>query len=222
MNFFAHASLAAERSSDAAFVLGAMLPDLCTISGARLGGAATAELGAGVRFHHASDAAFHTSAAFSAFCIGFGAVLQARGVRRGPARGAAHVAGELMLDGWLARAAGVPALYRHSLARAEALLAGSSFAPERAAAIASVCARLHAAPVPEAYAEAAFVCARVERALATRPFLALAASEQPELERAVRGAARELEGWAPEALRAVAVALDAGARSPTAEAKEAP
>ena len=83
-----------------------------------------------------------------------------------------------------------------------------------------VCRRLHAAPLPEAYADAAFVCERVERALATRPFLALAESELPDLERAVRDATGDVQGWAPGALRAVATALDAGTRSPMSFAKE--
>lgn len=207
MNFFAHASLAAERSGDAAFVLGAMLPDLCGFAGMRLARAPEAALGDGVRFHHASDAAFHANVEFGAFCARFGHALETNGVRRGPARGAAHVAGELLLDGWLAREAGVPALYRDALVRANTLLESGALASDRVAAVAGVCARLHAAPVPEAYADVAFVCARVERALAPRAYLALAAHDLPLLERAVRDAAQELPGWAPAALAGVAAAV---------------
>lgn len=223
MNFFAHASLAAERSGDAAFVLGAMLPDLCGFAGLRLARAPEASLGDGVRFHHASDAAFHANAEFGEFCTRFGRALQARGVRRGPARGAAHVAGELLLDGWLAHEAGVPALYRDALARAEPLLASGALASDRVAAVASVCVRLHGAPVPEAYADAAFVCARVERALAARAYLALAAHELPALEGAVGDASREVADWAPAALAAVTVAVSqSAANTSTPETEDCP
>lgn len=204
MNFFAHASLAAERSSSAAFVLGAMLPDLCGFAGARLAAPPGAALGAGVRFHHASDAAFHAAGAFTAFCAEFAGALQASGVRRGPARGAAHVAGELLLDGWLAREKGVPALYRSALASASELLERGAPQEASGAAVAGVCARLHAAPVPEAYGDPAFVCARIERALAARPYLALASSETPIVAGALARATRGTRDWAPSALATVA------------------
>lgn len=208
MNFFAHAYLAAQRSADAAFVLGAMLPDLCSFAGMRLGAAPAAALGDGVRFHRATDTVFHANGAFNARCTQLADALQARGVRRGPARGVAHVAYELLLDGWLAAEAGVPALYRCALGDAARLLGGSGLAPGASADISAVCARLHAAPVPEAYADAAFVCARVERALAPRPVLALTATELSAVADALRDAATESALWAPSALASVARALD--------------
>ena len=208
MNFFAHAYLAAQRSADAAFVLGAMLPDLCSFAGMRLGAAPAAALGDGVRFHRATDTVFHANGAFNARCTQLADALQARGVRRGPARGVAHVAYELLLDGWLAAEAGVPALYRCALGDAARLLGGSGLAPGASAGISAVCARLHAAPVPEAYADAAFVCARVERALAPRPVLALTATELSAVADALRDAATESALWAPSALASVARALD--------------
>ena len=208
MNFFAHAYLAAERSTDAAFVLGAMLPDLCAFAGSRLGVTPSAALGDGVRFHRATDALFHANGAFNARCAQLADALQARGVRRGPARGVAHVAHELLLDGWLAHEAGVPALYRRALGEAARLLGNSDLDPSASDGVAEVCARLHAAPVPEAYADAAFVCARVERALASRPYLALAASELIAVASALRDAASESALWAPGALASVSRALD--------------
>jgi hypothetical protein len=207
VNFFAHAYLAHERSADAAFVLGAMLPDLCAFSGGRLPEAPDSPLGDGVRFHHASDAAFHAASEFAAFCSELSAALQAEGVRRGPARGVAHVGGELLLDGWLARRRGVPALYRSALADARALLAGApALAPLREG-IAATCARVLAAPLPEAYTDAEFVCARVERALAPRAYLALAAHELPAVARALTEAAPLTERWAEPALASAAEGL---------------
>ena len=208
MNFFAHAYLAAERSADAAFVLGAMLPDLCAFAGSRLGLAPSAALGDGVRFHRATDAVFHANSAFNARCTQLADALQARGVRRGPARGVAHVANELLLDGWLAREAGVPVLYRRALGEAARLLGDSDLDPNASDGVAEICARLQGAPVPESYADAGFVCARVERALASRPYLALAANELSAVASALRDAASESVLWAPSALASVARALD--------------
>jgi hypothetical protein len=211
VNFFAHAFLASERHSDAAFVLGAMLPDLCGFARVRAVRGAPGALGEGVRFHHASDAVFHGSRLFGERCAGLASRLEARGVRRGPARGVAHVGLELLLDGWLARAAGVPRGYRESLERAETLLGEGALELEARRGVAAVCLRVHASPLPEAYVDAAFVCERVERALAQRPFLALQAGELEAVATALGEAALACADWAPSVLAGVRRALDADA-----------
>jgi len=200
VNFFAHAALAHELRADPAFVLGAMLPDLCGFARVRLASDPGGALGAGVRFHHASDAAFHAQRVFVARCGELSAALEARGVRRGPARGVAHVANELLLDGWLAREAGVPSTYRAALKCAGELLGTSDAAPSLSVALDPVCARLVAAPLPESYADVAFVCERVERALASRTFLALAQGELLALAPAVARASEACASWAPAVL----------------------
>ncbi len=207
MNFFAHAFLAQEHDAGPAFVLGAMLPDLCSMGRVRLGDAPCGALGEGVRFHHASDAAFHAQRVFTLRCGVLSSALEARGVRRGPARGVAHVAQELLLDGWLAREGGVPRAYRDSLGDASALLRDGALDLALSGDVALVCARVHASPLPEAYADVAFVCERVERALAQRPFLALEASELPAVAAAVGEAAAECAQWAPNVLASVRRAL---------------
>ena len=207
MNFFAHAVLASERRGDSAFVLGAMLPDLCGFARVRLAGAPASALGDGVRFHHASDAAFHAHRMFAARCAQLAHALEARGVRRGPARGAAHVASELLLDGWLARETGVPAAYRAALAGATELLRDDAIFEGARGALRDVCARIHASPLPEAYGDASFVCERTLRALAPRPFLALAAHELPALEHAIASTAEGCAQWAPGVLDAVRSSL---------------
>jgi len=220
VNFFAHAVLASERSADAAFVLGAMLPDLCGFARVRIGEPTPGALGDGVRFHHASDAAFHGHRVFAVRCSELAATLEARGVRRGPARGVAHVANELLLDGWLAREAGVPRAYRDSLRDAGELLRDGALGAAASGELAAICTRVHASPLPEAYADVAFVCERVERALAPRPFLALDPSERAAVASTLAGAAEECAGWAPGVLAGVRRTLDEarGARAvPSAE-----
>ncbi len=213
MNFFAHAVLASERNADAAFVLGAMLPDLCGFAGVRIGATCDGALGEGVRFHHASDAAFHAHLLFGAQCGELSAALERRGVRRGPARGVAHVANELLLDGWLARESGVPRAYRESLRDAPRLLLGNALAGTAEGGLSAVCARVHSSPLPEAYGDVAFVTERVERALAARPLLALEASELPTVVRALAEAQERCARWAPGVLGGVRRALAESARS---------
>jgi D-aminopeptidase len=215
VNFFAHAVLATERSPDAAFVLGAMLPDLSGFARVRLGELAPGALRDGVRFHHASDTAFHGHRAFGAHCAALARTLEARGVRRGPARGVAHVASELLLDGWLAGQAGVPRAYRDSLAAARELIEREQGETPWRSEVAAVCARVHAAPLPEAYEEVAFVCERVERALAPRPFLALASSEQHAVAAVLRDEASGCARWAPSVLDGVRRAFPASGNPET-------
>ena len=83
-----------------------------------------------------------------------------------------------------------------------------AISPNERAAASPTCARLHVAPVPESYADAAFVCARVERALASRPVLALAAHELSAVASALSDAANDSALWAPGALESVARALN--------------
>jgi hypothetical protein len=117
MNFFSHAWVAARIRTDPAFVLGAMLPDLATMLGARLELPADPTLAAGVRFHHATDAAFHASEGFQRWNRTGVEDLLALELPRGPARGAAHVGVELLLDAALARVPGcATAAYRAALA----------------------------------------------------------------------------------------------------------
>jgi hypothetical protein len=121
-------------------------------------------------------------------------------VRRGPARGVAHVASELQLDGWLAREAGVPRAYRDSLADARGLLRECALRPDARADVEAICVRVHASPLPEAYASAEFVCERVVRALAHRPFLALEPRERPAVAAELAASAERCAGWAPGVL----------------------
>ena len=90
MNFGAHI-VVAERVG--ASPLAAAAPDLVHM--ARLGLAP----GVDAAHHHRADAAFHDLPWFQARTRALSIDLQGHGVRRGPARGAAHVAVELLLDG---------------------------------------------------------------------------------------------------------------------------
>jgi hypothetical protein len=179
VNFFGHACLAAEVRREAAFVFGAMLPDLASMAGLRIASIAHAETDAGRRFHFATDAAFHRAEGFRSLCSTATRALAAAGLRRGPARAIGHVGIELLLDGWLASEQGVPALYAAALALTPALSSAIVFQREAdAAPLVELCERIAAAPLtPDLWCEPERLAARLVRILARRPLLALEASE---------------------------------------------
>lgn len=190
MNFFGHALIAAAERRDAGFVLGAMLPDLASMAGLRLLAADEPVLAAGISLHFASDARFHAEPAFRRACIEATYRLREAGVRRGPARAAAHAGLELLLDGFWARSRGVPAVYRAALEEVPAALPSLRWrGREGGARLARACERIARSPLPEAYAEPDFAVERLVRILQRRPRLALLAEEVP----AVRRWAREAE-----------------------------
>jgi len=184
MNFFGHAAIAGRFESHPVFALGAMLPDFCGMLGLRVPGPAEGVLGAGVRFHHVTDHAFHELERFRSLYRDAVALLDGRGVRRGTARAAAHVGVELLLDAELAESDDARALYLAALAAAQApeLLSDSAFTSaftgeerERLARLAGTLAERGVAKRPSTVA----VVTRLERALGSRQRLAIRAEDVP-------------------------------------------
>jgi hypothetical protein len=174
VNFFGHALVATWQSGSPAFALGAMLPDFATMCRSRAQVVGHIDLAAGVAWHHATDRAFHMLAAFRAVESHTVEQLLARGLRRGPARGAAHVSVELCLDVALVGEPGAVDGYLAALAAGaepavdDALSWGS---PDGAARWRLLRERLAArgAPAPDA----ARIAERVTFALSGRPLLEL-------------------------------------------------
>lgn len=207
MNFFGHALLAHRRRDEAGFVLGAMLPDLASLCGvaAEPGTAAVAD---GVAHHHRVDGVFHGCAAFHALVGETVAQLRARAVARGGARGAAHVAVELLLDGALARDEAACRAFRRALTLGAA---GAVALPdgEAAARLARVCERLVGSDVPAAYADPAFVAERVCGALSRRPRLALDAAARAAVHATLPDVAARVRAAAPALLEDLEATLRA-------------
>ena len=199
MNFFGHAWLAARARPDSAFVFGAMLPDLAAMLGLRVAGVADVAVDGGRRFHLATDAAFHRSEGFAALVLGSTRTLRVAGLRPGPARAIGHVGVELLLDGWLAEAHGVPPLYDAALACGPALAASVSFRRDGdAAALGALCTRIRdAALPPSAWCEPERLAARLARILARRPRLAREAGELPAVRGGVASGTVEVARAAP-------------------------
>jgi hypothetical protein len=180
LNFFAHAVVASWHSHDARFVLGAMLPDLASMAGVRVHSATDLELQRGIDMHHATDAAFHIAPIFTSFCAEAIARLTSEGVERGTARAVAHVGVELTLDGVLSSHRESRALYSAALdvAVSGGLEGSLTVTPtESLARLTTGLGRLARAPIPEAYADPEVVADRLRMILASRPRLAMRASD---------------------------------------------
>ncbi len=101
MNYFGHAAIATLAGGDPEFVLGAMLPDLCAMAGVRCTSFVHPSVQNGVRFHVQTDSLFHQTQAFLAHNRVTLQALLHLGVRRGPARAAAHIGVEMLIDAQL-------------------------------------------------------------------------------------------------------------------------
>jgi hypothetical protein len=180
MNFFGHAAVAGRFETHPAFVLGAMLPDFCSMLGLPSLTPTDGQLGAGVRFHHVTDHAFHDLPVFRGLCRDATAWLDERRVRRGSARAVAHVGVELMLDAELAENAESRALYLAALQAGgePALLRDTPFsaeARERLGRLTGTLAERGVAKRPEN----TLVVERLERALMRRPRLLIVPLDLP-------------------------------------------
>jgi hypothetical protein len=103
MNFVAHALVASRLvPGHGAFGLGAMAPDLASMSRIRLDrDRLPAEVLAGVGFHAVTDAAFHSAPGVVALMADLRARLITAGLGVGASRAVGHVGVELLLDGVL-------------------------------------------------------------------------------------------------------------------------
>jgi hypothetical protein len=199
VNAFGHAVAASWERRDGAFLLGAMLPDLATLVGGRLGRVGEPALAAGLRHHLRVDACFHSLPGFTSWEAEASAGLRQAGLRRHPARAAAHVAIELALDGELAREPAHAGVHERAM-RAARERDAPAWRREPSGDWGELIARLSAAGPPRHLREPEAVARRVEAALARRPRLRLAGAE-----------GRALAGWldaqAPAAgVRAAALA----------------
>jgi hypothetical protein len=177
MNFFGHAVIAALEDAEPRFVLGAMLPDLCSMAGLQLKSSADPSVARGIAQHHRIDHAFHGIPAFVALCAGALTTLERAGVSRATARAVGHVGSQLLLDGALAPRSAALRAYRAALACAsddERVTLGLELRRGSAALLPRLALRLSAAAIPDGYREPRFVAERLTWILARRPRLALA------------------------------------------------
>jgi hypothetical protein len=223
VNFFGHALVASRQGSDPRWVLGAMMPDFASMCRARLEGSDDPVVSAGIAFHHRTDDAFHGAPTFLALYTEGIDALERRGVARGAARAVAHVGTELLLDGLLLDDAPAQAAYLDAVALPAAASPGLRFRGDGGARFAKLYDRLRDHGLPEDYRSPERVAHQLERILAPRPRLALAAEDIPRIVpwlRETRGRLREgVEGLLEEVGRALGPAPPDAAADPFASTR---
>jgi len=204
VNFYAHAVVAEAQCVDPDFVLGAMLPDLAAMAGLRVQGTDAVNLGEGMRQHHESDHAFHVCDAFATLTRDGAHDLQVAGLRRGPARAAAHVGIELLLDGWLVAEQPPSPTYRHALGRAASCADTVRWRGPAGDSWQRLCSRISANGVTEGYRDPDEVARRTIRTLHRRPRLALTECERAPLARWLREVRLRVAHHGPALIEAAA------------------
>jgi len=198
MNYFAHARLAATRSDDPRFALGAMLPDWLAWIGDRPRRVADGAVAAGIRFHHECDAAFHAAPRFLTLVRAAGTALADGGLPRGPARGAAHVGVELLLDAALVDLDPEAPFYGAALDAASAASRSITWSrPDSGARFAHAIRRLAAEGPPRRYRDPERLAHAVERTLARRPRLRVPAEARSVVSAWAHAARPDVQRAAP-------------------------
>lgn len=214
MNYFGHAAVASWQTTGdalAGVALGAMLPDFGVMCSARIASGGTVHVDAGIALHHATDAVFHHAPAVTALFRDTEARLEARGVRRGPMRAAAHVGVELLLDGVLLDDARHRDAYTAGLAHDPAPLVWREDGD--AARFATLLARLRGYGVPDDLRRPRAAAERIFRMLAGRRLLAPDATERAAIADVLENVAPRIAVAAPTVIRQVAAGLQQAADS---------
>jgi hypothetical protein len=176
VNYFGHAAVASWTTREPVVLLGAMLPDVATMCGARLApgeAQADAAVGRGIALHEATDAAFHRLPAATALMRELDDRLEAAGCARGPRRAVAHVGTELLLDGVYVDDPEFRAAYLEGIAAEPAAVAWRGDEDGVASArLAVVLGRMRGYGVPDDLRDPELVTQRLARILGPRPLLA--------------------------------------------------
>jgi acyl carrier protein phosphodiesterase len=204
LNFFGHVAVASWMGASSAMALGAMLPDLAAMAGAKLA-RVEGDVRRGIELHHRTDAAFHALEAFAVLCGETTRALRARGVERGPARAAAHVGVELCLDGTLLDDERAASLYLRALADRRA--ATSVVWQGEETSVLGLLDRLAGRGLPAGYRDPVILTRAVSRALSRRPRLALDEHAAHQLEAEMPALRARVERGAPELLEALRASL---------------
>lgn len=174
--------LVAHRVADApstALLLGAAAPDLARMARVPVATTGSAHHLAGVAAHHRTDAVFHELAWFRDHNRRLVGDLADRGLRRGPARGAAHVLIELLLDGALLADRGHAATFARPWEAMSApdhdavAVVGPGHHDQWVDFLGQLTSRLD----PSAYGDPTYAADRTTNTLARRPRLAMTDAE---------------------------------------------
>lgn len=187
MNFVGHVVAASGQSRAPDLLLGAALPDLLPTSRLDHDGMAPG-VAEGVDHHRRADAAFHDDRRFRDLTAAVRAALADGGVARGPSRAAAHAGVELLLDGVLLDDPDATATFGEVWTRlgdpdaTVVTVVAAGDRPRWREWLAVLTTELD----PAGYGRPEVVARRLERLLARRPRLALAAGDRAVVADALR------------------------------------
>lgn len=151
-----------------------MVPDFLSMIGLKPVPARDANLAAGVKLHHLTDAAFHSAEPFLGLSHAARVALSEAGLARGPARAVAHIGVEILLDEVLARDQRSRSAYLGALALGDSAREMLEFhRKEDADRFVSLLSVLASRGAPDTGMAPAQVADRIERALRGRPRLCL-------------------------------------------------
>jgi len=197
VNFFGHAAVATwQDPAPPGRVLGAMLPDFATMSGARLAPDQPhdAAVAGGIDLHHATDAVFHRAPPVLALMR----ELDER-------RAVAHIGVELLLDGVLVDEHAYRDAYTAGLAHSPDGIAWRE--PDDPPQFARLLTRLRSYGVPLDLQRPDAIAQRLHRMLSHRPLLAPSASDLAVIKTALVEYKPRVEVAADTVLRAVRAGL---------------
>ena len=207
MNYFGHAAVASWYSPDPGVVLGAMLPDFSTMSGARIAAADDASVARGIDLHHHTDGVFHPLAPVLALMRELDKHLADAGCARGPRRAVAHIGVELLLDGVLVGNAAFRTAYAAALAHDPSSLRFKNDGDD--ARMSALLRRLRGYGVPDDLQRPDAIVQRLARMLAHRPMLAPSPADLSAIRTALVAHKPRVEVAAETVLRGVRAGLDA-------------
>jgi len=207
VNFFGHAAVASWTAPASGSVLGAMLPDFATMSGARLAEPSDAEVAVGIALHHDTDRVFHQLPAVLALMRELDERLDRAGCARGPRRAVAHIGTELLLDGVLVDETAYREHYVAGLAHDPTGVRWRE--PGDDARFAVLLDRLRAHGVPDDLRRTDAITTRLHRMLAHRPLLAPSASDLTAIASSLAAHRHRVEVATDTVLRGVRAALTA-------------
>ncbi len=161
-----------------------MLPDFATMARVKLPEVDAGALADGINFHHESDRVFHRLERFREHESWTLEHLLGKGLRRGPARGVAHVGVELCLDGALVADSKLQRQYDSAIETASSLTLSWADQDE-AGRFSLLIRRLAEFGAPIGYSDPQIVSDRLVRILEPRPLLRLHDEEAPILREAL-------------------------------------
>ena len=205
MNFFGHAAVASWFAESPGSVLGAMLPDFATMSGARLAEPTDVAVARGIDLHHKTDGAFHHLPPVLALMRELDDRLEALGCARGPRRAVAHIGVELLLDGVLVDDVGYRESYLGGLGHDASGVRWRHEGDDKRFAV--LLERLRSYGVPDDLRKPESITQRLHRMLAHRPLLAPSSSDLAAIKTSLVAHKPRVEVAAETVLRGLRVAL---------------